>query len=128
MGGLQKCLNQGDSIRSIAVALGKSFGSVRNYFKNAVLYATGKPSCRPKKLTALDARRVIRHVRQEPGIHSSALFTRNNLTMSPRTVRRLLQNTGFIWKKKKRMQSLKDYHKQAGMEFAQIHQTWTSEW
>ena len=44
--------DQGDSIRSIAIALGKSFGSVRNYFKDGDLYATRKPSGRPKKLTA----------------------------------------------------------------------------
>ena len=124
MGGLQKCL-----IKELPyVALGKTFGSVRNYFKDGDLYTTRKPLGRPKKLTALDARRVIRHARQEPGIHSSVLCTRNNLTASPKTVRRLLQNTGFIWKKKKRMPSLKDYHKQARMEFARIHQTWTSEW
>ena len=62
--------DQGASIRSIAVVLSKSFGSVRNYFKDSDLYAARKPSGRPKKLTALDARRVIRHAHQEPGIHS----------------------------------------------------------
>ena len=40
--------DQGASIRSIAVALGKSFGSVRNYVKDGDLYATRKPSGRPK--------------------------------------------------------------------------------
>ena len=39
--------DQGASIRSIAVVLGKSFGSVRNYFKDGDLYATRKQSDRP---------------------------------------------------------------------------------
>ena len=103
--------NQGASIRSIAVAIGKSFGSVRNYLKDGDMYATRKRPGRPKMLTRFDERRVIRQAHKEPGIHSSALCMENNLKVSPRTVRRLLHNNGFIWKKKKQVPALKDRHK-----------------
>jgi len=120
--------NQGVTIRAIALSIGKSFGAVRRYFKEGNLYSTKKSPGRPKILNSSDERRLSRHAHKEPGISSSALCSKNNLKVSPRTVRRILHKTGFIWKKKKKVPALKDVHKLGRLVFGQRHQTWASEW
>ena len=79
-------------------------------------------------LTRFDERQVIRQAHKEPGIHSSGLCMEKNLKVSPRTVRQLLHNNGFIWKKKQQVPALKDRHKQSRFEFTRMYQTWSSEW
>jgi len=100
--------NQGLSMRSIVTAIGKSFGAVRNFIKQGDSYATKKSPGRPKIISPMVERRVVRLAREEPGISSSA--------------------TCSHLEKEKKVPALKNVHKTSRFNFARRHQTWTSEW
>lgn len=118
----------GWSIRAIAKKLKRSHFGVANVIKLGENYGKKIRSGRPPIITARQKREIIREASSNK-LSASEIRRKLELNVSTRRVRQILhESDNFIWKKSKGKPALKQRHKNARLEFALSHLSWTDQW
>ncbi|XP_043256873.1 uncharacterized protein LOC122399882 [Colletes gigas] len=120
--------DMGCSNRFIAEKVNRSRTLVNNYVNLGEVYGQKHPTGGNKKLTRRQYSLLMRSAAKE--IKTAAqLRTELQLPITTRRVQQVLKSSGrFKWTKMLQKPILKDRHKQARLEFAQSHMSWTQEW
>lgn len=87
------------TMRRIAAEINRSDRVVRNYLKNPDAYGTAKSTGRPSVVSARAKRRIIKAASNST-ISSAQIASSLNLECTPRTVRRVLEQSEVITRSK----------------------------
>jgi transposase len=114
--------------KAIALKVGRSDRVVRNYLRNPDLYGTKKSTGRPKALSKRDESHIVR-LASNKAVSARQIHADVKPKCSERTVRRCIVKSKILKRKKyltKPQLSVK--HKQARLDWAREHMSWTDEW
>lgn len=120
--------DMGCSNRAIAIKINRSRTLINNYINLGEDYGKNHPQGGRQKLTKRQRSRLMRSAAKE---FSSAaqLRTELELPVSTRRVQQILKSSGrFRWTKMLQKPAMKPGHKQARLDFAHTHMSWTKEW
>ena len=117
----------GKTVSFIALTVGRAKSTISRLLSGITGKGT-KQIGRPKMISKRQGRKIIRSLRRNPMLSSSALRRLDSLRASRWTVARYLKRNLLKWRKMKMQPNWKAHHIASRLEFSRIHMTWNLEW
>lgn len=118
----------GESNNKIATKINRSTKVIRNYLQLKENYGLKKKTSGNTKISSRDKNRV-RFEATKNRLSAAQIVHKLDLPIKKRRVQQILHGTQcIVYKKQSKKPPLQELHKNARLEFARLHMSWTVQW